>query len=769
MDGSLARKLMALLLLTTLGNGCAAFRPVKGTPVQCIPADWLAVSRENTSTIDLSLLGQVPPSQHIVDRGDVLGIYIEGVLGEKGQAPPISAPVIPNDSPKIGYPLAVRDDGTISLPLIGAVDVTGMTVRQVEEHIRRIYTIDKEILQPGQDRIIVTLQKPRDIRVLVMRQENTNVLDSVQAGSVNLGTAKRGTGRIVSLPIYKNDVLHALAETGGLPGLDAENMIYVIRRSETQVQTKPSKTFQPSRKPAAEVKNNSHPVQLPDPEPVAVQQMSYEIPASPRQQRLQNPIQQMSYRSAPATSNYRAGAQPSNYRQVNPGANTQTGGTSPWQGYRSTHAGQSSVPMGNYRSGMAPQWPVVVHQDRPSHATEATAVHPPVRQTSKPASAVQQAVGKTTSATGSSLRGRQPRWKTNFVNNSKPVERTTKPPQPNSIAGMRPAVARKNVAQPVRQTPPRQVPAYQKPTDPAPVYQEPIARDPAPEPIPVTLAPATQPHGDSQQTASNTPTAATPHNTEPKVIAPFIPPPVDALPTTYSTPLEDHRPVVVQSPAAKQNMVAVPSLPQSGSGANATFANSFSMETLAAHPDLIHTYIDEPTIRSQSVIRIPVRLKPGQMPNITPDDVILQDGDIVFIESRETEIFYTGGLLGGGQYTLPRDYDLDILGAISLAQSNQNVGNQATRATGGVSAINGDVTISASDVVILRRLPHNEHVRIRVNLYKALRDPAERIQIMPGDMVILQYKPLEAVGAFIERHLLEGALFGVAAAQLNSN
>ena len=40
--------------------------------------------------------------------------------------------------------------------------------------------------------------------------------------------------------------------------------------------------------------------------------------------------------------------------------------------------------------------------------------------------------------------------------------------------------------------------------------------------------------------------------------------------------------------------------------------------------------------------------------------------------------------------------------------------------------------------------------------------------LQPGDYVLLQYKPLEAVGAFFERHLLEGALFGLATGAINT-
>jgi hypothetical protein len=181
-----------------------------------------------------------------------------------------------------------------------------------------------------------------------------------------------------------------------------------------------------------------------------------------------------------------------------------------------------------------------------------------------------------------------------------------------------------------------------------------------------------------------------------------------------------------------------------------------------------HASFGDPTLANQGVTKIPVRLAPGEQARFTEREIILEDGDIVFIESRDTEIFYTGGLLGGGQYTLPRDYDLDVLGAVAIAQAGQNAGG-ATRATGGITALNNDVTISASQAVILRKMPNGSQVPIKVDLYRALRHPDERVLMQPGDYLLLQYTPLEACGAFFERHLLEGALFGVAAAQVQGN
>src|SRR6185369_16750419 len=86
-----------------------------------------------------------------------------------------------------------------------------------------------------------SLQRARTYNILVVRQEATTVneLSTNMGGSINLGSVKRGTGKLVALPAYKNDVLHALAETGGLPGLDAENTVYVLRRRSPQASTAP--------------------------------------------------------------------------------------------------------------------------------------------------------------------------------------------------------------------------------------------------------------------------------------------------------------------------------------------------------------------------------------------------------------------------------------------------------------------------------------------------------------------------------------------------
>src|SRR5205085_2826757 len=55
------------------------------------------------------------------------------------------------------------------------------------------------------------------------------------------------------------------------------------------------------------------------------------------------------------------------------------------------------------------------------------------------------------------------------------------------------------------------------------------------------------------------------------------------------------------------------------------------------------------------VVRIPLTLQPGQTPAFKPDDVILDDGDVVRLLQRDVERFYTGGLLPAGEVLLPQD------------------------------------------------------------------------------------------------------------------
>jgi protein involved in polysaccharide export with SLBB domain len=399
----------AACLLGALGSGCAAVsNPVaSGIPARRLPLEFRALPREDEKTIPLPLLREKPPDAYRLGPGDVLGVYIEGILGDRTQPPPVRFAEIGNLPPSTGFPITVQEDGTLSLPLIPPLKVEGMTLIEAREVIHKAYVIDRNIIQPERERTILSLIRPRQYHVLVVRQDSGAV--TVGPGG-SLGGTKRGTGTPLDLPAYENDVLNALTRTGGLPGLDAMNEVIIQR--------------------------------------------------------------------------------------------------------------------GYYRRGNA------------------------------------------------------------------------------GIGG--------------------------------------------PE-------------------------------------------------------------------------LGCPDLGTAGGGA----------------ADL-----------GVRVTRIPLRLRPGEPPPFKPEDVILQDGDIVFIEARDTELFYVGGLLTPRQFILPRDYDLDVVGAIALAGGPLVNGGINQNNLSGAIVQSGLGSPSPSSVTILRRTAHHGQVKIRVDLNRALNDPQENLLIQAGDVIIMQ----ETVGEALTRY-----------------
>jgi protein involved in polysaccharide export with SLBB domain len=396
-------------------GGCTSLMsPISSVPASRLPPELLAQPRADLVPIDLAQLRQDAPTEYLLDTGDVLAIYIEGVLGNTDNVPPVHYPERGSDTlPALGYPMPVRDDGTLSLPMIPPIQVRGMTIAQVQAQIRDIYVKQREILRPELDRILVSLSRKRTYRVIVVREDGgqeTAIPGGIGGGGgggrVISGSAQTGRGFVLSLSAHNNDVLHALAETGGLPGLNAKPEVKILR---------------------------------------------------------------------------------------------------------STNANREK----------------------------------------------------------------------------------------------RDALFRE--------------------------YYEAYAQDPC---------------------------------------------------------------------------IGPPPLP------------------------------DDPT-----VTRIPLRLPPGETPDFQPEDIILNDGDIVLVESRETEVFYTGGLLPGGQFPLPRDYDLDVLNAIAVAGTRLNA-NPSGGLIGGLGGA------SPSHLYIIRRTPNGQQVTIGVDLNRAIISPRERLLVQAGDMLILRHTPLEEASNF---------------------
>lgn len=186
---------------------------------------------------------QNPPVAHMIGSGDTLGIFIRGIFGEEEFVPPVEYPLEDTnvDAPAVGHPITVNRAGEITLPDVGNVRLGGMTLQQAQETILAEY-VSKGILKEDGDRehsITVTLIKPRTERILVIREDAAGILPEFKTKQDHTIYSKRGSANLVELPAYENDLLHALVATGGLPGLDAKDEVWILRRKsvdEVQLQ-----------------------------------------------------------------------------------------------------------------------------------------------------------------------------------------------------------------------------------------------------------------------------------------------------------------------------------------------------------------------------------------------------------------------------------------------------------------------------------------------------------------------------------------------------
>lgn len=118
-------------------------------------------------------------------------------------------------------------------------------------------------------------------------------------------------------------------------------------------------------------------------------------------------------------------------------------------------------------------------------------------------------------------------------------------------------------------------------------------------------------------------------------------------------------------------------------------------------------------------VRVPVRVRPGEVPPITEADVTLREGDTVHVEARGPELYTVVGGHGGGQFPLPPDADLRILEAVARA--------------GCPAPACGAVTVS-------RPVGCNRTITILVDLAMAVTDPRENIAVLPGDTIVMPDK-----------------------------
>ena len=225
---------MAASIFASSFTGCTSLtQPINGVPATRLPPQFFPEPKADLVPVDVSILTVEPPRDYQLSGGDILGVYVEGVLpfippDQPPGPPPVNFP--DSDStlpPSIGFPIPVQNDGTLSLPLLEPLDVEGLTLDQVRDAIRDAY-IEEEILLSEKARPIVTVIRERTYNVIVVREDTSG------GGAYIKGDSDQSaTGGLVKLPAYQNDILHALVETGGLPGLNARNEVMVLRASNS--------------------------------------------------------------------------------------------------------------------------------------------------------------------------------------------------------------------------------------------------------------------------------------------------------------------------------------------------------------------------------------------------------------------------------------------------------------------------------------------------------------------------------------------------------
>ena len=687
---------MAILGTLLVGSGCSAIYPMRGVPAAYMPNEYKAETREGKSTIDLALLQRSQSSQYLVEGGDVLAVYAPGLLGlvdtqpdqPRGENPPINLPQNTVDRPSLGFPVTVREDHTIQIPQLPAIDVYRLTVREVEDRLKQAVQQTGLLARDTQPRIVVSIMRPRTYRVLVYRQEPITAPPSIMfPGTFDSGRTGKGTSRVVDLRAGENDVAHALAQLGvdGLPGTDARNMIFVIRarNNRGQCATPPRGEAQPTplvrRSPGHSYRGQVVRGQSPSRfagHSSAASKGPYEYMTASQFNLSGREVARGS--NGPALIDPIASMTPANDHAIGAGHSRSTGDGSAFRNPNSSPRNSAGASGSPYALSL----PSVEEDSPPPSAYE------PVQYSPDPAA------GPQSPPTQDSRLPVQPGFTPNPINT--PV--MGGPAMGNPVIPRYPSGHGAVVIAPVMTGP-----GMSNPGKPNPNMSNPFA--------PNQMQPGQMQPSQMQPGLTGT--------------GPMQP---DPAPVRDEYP-QEHAPAWTQT------------------------LNNF-----------------DPTVSGSHVIKIPVRLAPGEDPNISEEDITLYDGDIVFIDNRENDVYFIGGLLGGGQYPLPRDRDLHVLEAISMAQG-QNAsrpGSQGLQSSGGVSALNRDITPGASRLLILRKVGCGQIVTLEVDIYKALKYPHENLLVQPGDMLILQYTPAEATLAFLQRNLFEGALLGIAAGSLRT-
>lgn len=234
---------VAGLLATTGLSGCAMVSATHyAIPASRLDPALISCPKEHLAPLPYAALGQPKVTEHLIGAGDTLAVFVYGVFPSAEDPTPVQIrsqavnqryypPYGAEIGPTTGLPMRVSSDGTVDLPLVGPIRLEGLTISEAVARLRAAYT-ENGVIQRDRERINVGLITPRTKRVIVLREDSPNPAVTMAMPEL-LKEVHRGMGEVIDLPIYENDVLHALASTGGLPGTDAKRELWVIRNHPT--------------------------------------------------------------------------------------------------------------------------------------------------------------------------------------------------------------------------------------------------------------------------------------------------------------------------------------------------------------------------------------------------------------------------------------------------------------------------------------------------------------------------------------------------------
>lgn len=171
---------------------------------------------DHSIPLPLLRLSQVVPEIYLIDKGDILGVWIDGLLTANAEAK--------QQKSTSDFPIVVQEDGAISLPSVAPVNVRGMSTSQVQELIKTSYRDSKIISNVSKFDVRVRVLKTRTYDVFVHRGDLAQQRDTKEIEKMRT--------KPFQLAAYQNDVLHALMASGGLPGSNAANEITILRAAK---------------------------------------------------------------------------------------------------------------------------------------------------------------------------------------------------------------------------------------------------------------------------------------------------------------------------------------------------------------------------------------------------------------------------------------------------------------------------------------------------------------------------------------------------------